>query len=231
MADDGDDLSAIGFLFGGAAAKAEATFHVGGGDGMDITVMAITDEDPGSVQSGQYVWPAAPVLADYAWGQLQQGKLPTAGVCVELGAGCGLCGISVACCPASGFEEVIFTDHDPGTLHQVTENAEAQGDKRRIATRAEPLEWGEAATALPKASLVLGSDVIYDTSVVAPLFKTVDALLDGDGVFAMCQSFPYTPEIEAEMERCVAKLRLARAVEWDRLGEDGGTKLQLFRRQ
>jgi len=54
---------------------------------------------------------------------------------------------------------------------------------------------------------------------------------DGDGVFAMCQSFPYTPEIEAEMERCVAKLRLARAVEWDRLGEDGGTKLQLFRRQ
>jgi len=154
MADDGDDLSAIGFLFGGAAAKAEATFHVGGGDGMDITVMAITDEDPGSVQSGQYVWPAAPVLADYAWGQLQQGKLPTAGVCVELGAGCGLCGISVACCPASGFEEVIFTDHDPGTLHQVTENAEAQGDKRRIATRAEPLEWGEAATALPKASLV-----------------------------------------------------------------------------
>lgn len=232
--DDDEDLAAIGFLFDGAAKKDLVTHQVGD---MDISVGAISGE-PGAVQSGQYIWPAAPVLANWLaahLGREGEGAGP-GGLCVELGAGCGLCGILCARLwhPRG---EVVFTDWDPGTLRQVEENVGMQEPGSvRCRWRTELLEWGRpcghvaAERWADGASLLIGSDLIYDLSVVAPLFASVGALLAADGEFVMCQSFAYDDEIEEAIDRCCRAERLARRVEWDALTSERGTKLQIFSR-
>lgn len=233
--EDEEDLAAIGFLFDGAAKKDLVTHRVGD---LDISVRAITGE-PGAVQSGQYVWPAAPVLARWLAAQLCSGEAGDGpgGLCVELGAGCGLCGILCALLwhPEG---EVVFTDWDPGTLRQVAENVEMQGsDSVRCRWRTELLEWGKPCGHVATrrwadgASLLIGSDVIYDVSVVAPLFGSVGALLAPDGEFVMCQSFAYGDDIEQAIDRCCQVERLARRVAWDELPSEQGTKLQIFSRR
>eukprot|EP00968_Pinguiococcus_pyrenoidosus_P018623 scaffold1954_cov268-Pinguiococcus_pyrenoidosus.AAC.60 len=140
MDDDEPDLQAMGFLFDAAASKAEVRFTVGD---QAFSILCIADDDPGALQSGQYVWPAAQALASYVVEQLESGKLPREGVCVELGAGCGLCGIAVACCPAAAFQQVVLTDHDPGTSATARRNIELQEDRLRAEVRTEQLQWGE----------------------------------------------------------------------------------------
>mmetsp|Transcript_1885 Transcript_1885/g.8382 ORF Transcript_1885/g.8382 Transcript_1885/m.8382 type:complete len:128 (+) Transcript_1885:91-474(+) len=78
---------------------------------------------------------------------------------------------------------------------------------------------------------MLGSDVIYDVSVVEPLFKTVDELLLPVGVFVMCQSFPYPTEIEAAIDVCCERYRLSSDVVYDHLDAPASTKLRTYRRQ
>lgn len=72
-----------------------------------------------TVQSGHYVWPAAPALSAYLADHLvDDGRgrrlTPRRGAVLELGAGCGLAGLVAA--QLAGTTAVIFTDHDPGAL-------------------------------------------------------------------------------------------------------------------
>ena len=121
-------------------------------------VIDCVDDDPGAVQSGHYLWPGAPALAQFLVDLFTSihkqdtispsttlsyeqtivekkmkdlAKLIKIQLCnkfsiVELGAGCGLAGLTAMQLPI--FERkmqvssLIFTDHDPGTLNRAEAN-------------------------------------------------------------------------------------------------------------
>ncbi|CAM9313482.1 unnamed protein product, partial [Pylaiella littoralis] len=159
--DSGDDccFGDVGFMFDNALAKTRRSFHFG-----DISVdVRLVDDDPGAVQSGHYVWPAAPALSAYLVDR-QQALLPrgrgrrrggngngngNGSRVLELGAGCGLAGLVAARLPTTA--AVVFTDHDPGAcvLDMIRESIAEQeqdtklgGSEAARKCRCVPLSWG-----------------------------------------------------------------------------------------
>ena len=98
---------------------------------FEISLRCI-DGEPGHVQSGQYVWPAAESLSRYLcehWSDLASHAV------VELGAGCWMAGIATAKM-GDPSASVVFTDHDPGAVSLLEENAELNG----IAARSQAMQ-------------------------------------------------------------------------------------------
>lgn len=246
--DDDDDLGALGFMFDGEMQKSWVK-HALPSTGVVVEVRCIDDDGPGALQSGallerrcssvvccrgltpivrynyiagHYVWPASPVLAGFIarhWGRHATLRLPPQARVLEVGAGCGLVGLTVA--QMDGCVHVRMTDHDPGTLKLIEEGVARNGGRLRAECRATLLEWGDAgaATALAEEGfdLVVASDVVYSSTVVRPLLATVAAVLKGakEARFLMCGSFALGDVIVAEMARVCEEMRLVRTpVSW-----------------
>ena len=114
--EDDDDvcLGAIGFMFDAQHARCTKKLSFESGINVEIRLIG---EDPGHVQSGQYLWPAAAFTAQYLidhWSTLQSSSI------VELGAGVGVAGLVASQLP--GCNKVVFTDYDPGALQLIEEN-------------------------------------------------------------------------------------------------------------
>jgi predicted nicotinamide N-methyase len=109
----------------------------------------------------------------------------------------------------------------------------------------ETLEWGEAdaVTAIVQGAMqehivqgyyqstlsvdvVLGSDLIYCSSVVEPLLKTAAQLMGTAGRFVLSQSFVYDAETEAEIDAVCLNLGLKRVILVDQ--DDGARRIQEF---
>lgn len=135
---------------------------------------------------------------------------------VELGAGCGLCGLVCAKLLELSMSEgrripidgakIVLTDYDPGSLSLLTENIELNGFTAAFGTSGgrpellvEDLKWGNSVKALgdpenksnagSPLGLVVGSDLIYCDAVIQPLFTTVHKTLGGRGKFLLSFSF------------------------------------------
>ena len=82
--------------------------------------------------------------------------------------------------------------------------------------------------------LVLGSDVIYSSEIVGPLFKTVGMLLKKNGgKMVMAQSFEYDAETEKEIDEWCDKLGFKRSIVMDEWGAELGAmsvkgRVQIF---
>ena len=189
-----DELGAIGFLFD--AFHEKAIFTIVLKQGIEIKVKTIGDS-PGHKQSGQYLWPAAEIAANYFidnWNNIHATRV------LELGAGCGLAGLAIAHLP--GVKEVVFTDYDYGTLNLIKESVQLNGSSIDPGkATVDFLEWGNFEFEPDKRittsewntqrySLVVGTDLIYSKDVVLPLFRTVDFFLKEDGIFILTSSFP-----------------------------------------
>jgi predicted nicotinamide N-methyase len=92
----------------------------------------VADDEPGAVQSGHYLWPAARSLADYLvakeqdWAIRKQSADEEFSVTsvLELGAGCALASLTAQQVGRKGIQCIIVTDHDPGTLGRARDNHE-----------------------------------------------------------------------------------------------------------
>eukprot|EP00596_Hydrurales_sp_CCMP1899_P011206 CAMPEP_0119040774 /NCGR_PEP_ID=MMETSP1177-20130426/10794_1 /TAXON_ID=2985 /ORGANISM="Ochromonas sp, Strain CCMP1899" /LENGTH=138 /DNA_ID=CAMNT_0007006137 /DNA_START=195 /DNA_END=608 /DNA_ORIENTATION=- len=108
-------LGSIGFMFDAQHARHIKTVCFG-----DITLLLkLIGEDPGHVQSGQYLWPAAAAMGQYLvdnWVTLQSPSI------LELGAGVGLAGLVAS--KLKGTKKVVLTDYDHGSLQLLNENTE-----------------------------------------------------------------------------------------------------------
>eukprot|EP00752_Nemacystus_decipiens_P007599 g6790.t1 len=142
-----DCFEDVGFMFDNALPKTRRTFRFGR---VSVAVQLV-DDDPGAVQSGHYVWPAAPALSAYLVDIDRRLALPRGGRCLELGAGCGLAGLVAA--RLEGTSVVVFTDHDPGVLDVIRESIAEQGRdpeagayKAAAKCRCVPLSWGPVGT-------------------------------------------------------------------------------------
>ncbi|CBJ33517.1 conserved unknown protein [Ectocarpus siliculosus] len=159
-------LQQVGFMFDNALPKTRRSFRFG-----DISVaVRLVDDDPGAVQSGHYVWPAAPALSAYLVDRRL--ALPRGGRCLELGAGCGLAGLVAAQLPLT--KAVVFTDHDPGVLDMIRESIEEQqqqpelgGSAAAAKSRCVQLSWGTVGNA-QRASLAHALSSVAASSTPRP---------------------------------------------------------------
>ena len=146
-ASDDDIESSMGFMFDACHARVMREFEIGG----ELRVrLRMIKGDPGHVQSGQYLWPAAHFAAKWLYAHSHD-WLPQSSTIVELGAGCGLAGLATWHMP--NVCAVVLTDYDYGSLQLLQENA-AEARASRVSEeatggdlgvlRVERLEWGVA---------------------------------------------------------------------------------------
>lgn len=131
--------------------------------------------------TGQLVWPGARLMNDYLSknGELLQGRSV-----IELGSGVGITGIL-----CSRFcQEVVFTDHNDEVLKILKKNIDLHTSPTNPSScaglEAMKLEWGNSDhlnIILQKHEggfdLILGADICFQQSSIAPLFDTVQQLL------------------------------------------------------
>jgi predicted nicotinamide N-methyase len=174
---------------------------------VQVSINSI-DEDPGSLQSGNYLWPGARILSEYL--VKNPSCLPSKPKSIlELGAGAAMVSLVALQLYQSSLQCMYITDRDRGTLERARDNYETLEDLYERAGREseeqqfkvineigsipvefQPLKWGDKddikrmkQAALdhidpPIFDVMLMADVIYSTDVVPALFATVDSLLN-----------------------------------------------------
>ena len=199
--DDNDDnaLGAIGFMFDAIheKIKKEIVFD------NDITIVLNTiGDDPGHVQSGQYVWPASIASGQYYISindTIQQQCNSKEGCVLELGAGCGLAGLVMS--KLESINTIIFTDYDHGTLKLLHENIIINSNSNNSINTTtnsiqyiddnnitktfiiDYLEWGKD---IPQwnhyVNIIIGADLLYCSDVVEPLIKTISKVFHNNDI-------------------------------------------------
>jgi len=218
-----ENLSEVGFMFDREIPKTKILFSFGE-NAVSCFVYGIEEDHPGALQSGQYIWPAAPALCNYlvenAFSEEgnQTSGYAIRGRVLELGAGCGLTGLVAG--HLSGVLEVVLTDHDPGALQLIEQSIDEQKSSLLAHCRTCYVKWGgvlsdcELSPNGQKFDVILGSDVIYAASVVRPLFITVNEQLcqSEQACFLMASSFAYDENTEQEIDMACSELKLQRNI-------------------
>ncbi|CAB4070059.1 RP-S17e [Lepeophtheirus salmonis] len=122
--------------------------------------------------TGLRTWPAALALSDYII--VQGNSILIDRNVVELGSGTGYLGLSLAKTKLP--QSVILTDCHPRVLSILSLNSSINGD---IATVQE-LNWSTSPS-MEKPHLVVGSDVVFDPSVLKDLCNTLSFLMMSGG--------------------------------------------------
>ena len=98
---------------------------------------------------------------------------------IELGAGCGLCGITAAklcgCLPA------MLTDFAAPTMANLKHNLTINGMSAEECSKA--LDWRDQSTWPVPQPVVIGADLIYAREAVEPLLAAVSGLVSPGGAF------------------------------------------------
>ncbi|XP_046350826.1 probable methyltransferase-like protein 23 [Haliotis rufescens] len=137
------------------------------GDTMEILIPEVIDP-----AFGMYVWPCAPVLAQYVWFHREEIRNKHV---LEIGAGTALPGILAAKC--GGIVSLSDSANYPRCLDNCRKSCEANG-LRGVSIHG--LTWGEFSPALlqlPPQDIILGSDCFYSTKDFEDILVTVAYLL------------------------------------------------------
>ena len=146
-------------------------FLVPGGAGDSIVVR----QDPGNQTTGGCVWETSFLLAQWAHRELSARMRENSVRILEVGAGCGLLGLSLAAAGA----RVLLTETAEAMSnleHNVSQNPPRAARGGAVATAT--LHWGDAGHMAQVAArgpfdLLLGTDVVYHEALVAPLLETL----------------------------------------------------------
>lgn len=171
-------------------------------DGRTVRVAQDTAQVDGL---GGEVWAGAFVLCEFlerSAAELVQGRRV-----IELGAGCGLCGVVAA---ALGARRVVLTDEYPDLLEgNALKNCHLWAAEAEVASAA--LEWGERDAVQPFAGqfdTMLGSEITQlGRDLHQPLLETVRAVLrPGLESVALLSMDPCRPECAATCDprKCTA---------------------------
>ncbi|XP_010418425.1 PREDICTED: methyltransferase-like protein 23 [Camelina sativa] len=127
---------------------------------------------------GLFVWPCSVILAEYVW---QHSSRFRGSSILELGAGTSLPGLVAAKVGAN----VTLTDD--ATKPEVLENMRRVCELNKLNCNVMGLTWGvwDAPIFDLRPNIILGADVLYDSSAFDDLFATVSFLLQSspDAVF------------------------------------------------
>lgn len=202
-----EDYSDIGFMFSSNHSRTEKIIEFS--DARVGTIyLQLIGEDPGHVQSGQYLWPAAEAASLHLidiWNSISRPFMKV----VELGAGCGLTGI-VASKLCNVDQHILFTDYDYGSLEIINNNAERNLIHGQYSVQ--NIKWGLEidATMQNQFDIIIGSDLLYSVDIVMPLFQSVYDLMstgNNNGIFILVSSFDVGQNIEDEILLALQKFR------------------------
>ncbi|RLN57786.1 hypothetical protein BBJ28_00004903 [Nothophytophthora sp. Chile5] len=146
----------------------------------DVCVRVVQDTTKVDGLGGE-VWAGALVLCEFLEAQAE--ALVHGRDVIELGAGCGLCGLVAA---SLGAKSVVLTDEYPDLLERnITKNrhlwAERKPTGASVIVSSGELEWGETAAMAPfvgKFDSMLGSEITQlGRDLHVPLLETIRAVL------------------------------------------------------
>lgn len=143
---------------------------------------AVFSTDSSRDTTGTHVWASAVLFSQYLF---EHRDLFTAKSVCELGAGCGLPGLTVSRYGAP--QKVLLTDFFDHTVKNLKHNADKNHLSPALDLGVSTLDWGARRT-YPAGvfDVVLGCDLIYDAALVPLLVNCIDAILSPDGVFLYC---------------------------------------------
>lgn len=247
----------VGFMFEGSQPTRVEIFEWTTNRNRKLSVqLRIVDDEPGAVQSGHYLWPASKILANHLVKNPTYPE-PTNVVELGAGCALLSCMAlqlwqpSLECVVVTDHDPGTLErarDNYESTLQAILDRSvseeelnEAINESASINFVFESLEWGsevdikKVRTTLGehhrahqrRADLILGSDLIHDSTVAWPLLQTAKALLATDGVFLLSQSFAYDTETEAKLGESCQALGLVRKVVLEK--DEGKTRIQEFR--
>jgi predicted nicotinamide N-methyase len=98
---------------------------------------------------------------------------------VELGAGCGVPGLTLA--KHDSLQSMLVTDLNPQTVENLRFNVELNNLGHM--TSASTIDWDDSSTWPEPVDTIIGSDLIYSKSIVPLLKKVVLGLLPAGGTF------------------------------------------------
>jgi len=135
--------------------------------------------------TGLGIWCASLVMSRWVASPAVSKQLKDKSV-VELGAGCGVPGLAAAA--YSDAKSVSLTDLNPATMsnlrHNIDINGKQGGENWSTRVTAASIDWGDESTwPADKVDVVIGSDLIYQSSIVPLLRKVVTGLLGKQGTF------------------------------------------------
>ncbi|CAN7090560.1 methyltransferase-like protein 23 [Brassica rapa] len=150
----------------------------GDDDGDSETSISVSVIENMKEEYGLFVWPCSVILAEYVWQQRSRFRGSTI---LELGAGTSLPGLVAAKVGAN----VTLTDDS--SKAEVLENMTRVCELNNLNCNVMGLTWGvwDATIFDLRPNIILGADVLYDSSAFDDLFATVSFLLQNsrDAVF------------------------------------------------
>lgn len=145
--------------------------------GSDLHYSTVLGATAETDRTGLQLWAAALVMSH--WLVEMKERLAHRSV-LELGAGCGLCGIVAAKhCAAS---RVLITDLADATMDNLKHNL-ALNELAPEAAAAAKLDWFEPASWPAPVDVLMGSDLVYSADAVPHLQKVVETLVAPGGCF------------------------------------------------
>jgi predicted nicotinamide N-methyase len=157
---------------------------------FDAMLLAGYEEsESNSDQTGNRLWEGAFMLAEFIVSNPTEFQDKTV---IELGSGCGLCGI----CASQVAASVTLTDSSDQCLELINDNVERNSHLvgSQCVTSAVKHSWGtdEAKALLAAVSppgktydVVMASDCIYDVTAVEPIMDSAAELLSESGKFVL----------------------------------------------
>lgn len=158
----------------------------------DNVLIRIHQNSEAQTHTGGVVWETSYLLLGYL---LQQQEQILGRIVVEVGAGCGLLGIALAVANKAS-ERVVVTEVDQ-VLPLLSKNVQANqpflSTSRSSRLDVYPLDWthfarDSAAAGLEPHSVdtIVGTDVVFSTALVEPLWQTLQYLSHRDTVIYLC---------------------------------------------
>uniref|UniRef100_A0A914HNN4 FAM86 N-terminal domain-containing protein n=1 Tax=Globodera rostochiensis TaxID=31243 RepID=A0A914HNN4_GLORO len=138
--------------------------------------------------TGLSCWQASSVLANFFFHPSHFDTFSAVSHVLELGAGCGLAGISFAA--SNAVAKVTLTDAHPSVLCQLRENVALNFDCAKSKTAAvsvEHLDWTDYERhSLPRdVDLIIASDVVFDRALFCPFAALLRHLLLGESAVGL----------------------------------------------
>ncbi|KAG2277589.1 hypothetical protein Bca52824_060144 [Brassica carinata] len=152
----------------------------GDDDGDSETSISVSVIENTKEEYCLFIWPCSVILAEYVWQQRSRFRGSTI---LELGAGTSLAGLVAG----KGMVGANVTLTDDSSKSEVLENMTRVCELNKLNCNVMGLTWGvwDATIFDLRPNIILGADVLYDSSAFDDLFATVSFLLQNspDAVF------------------------------------------------
>ena len=163
------------------------------------------------------VWPCAHRLAEWLYDATKRGllQLPS-GTVIELGAGCGLCGLAMS---KAGAQKVVLSEL-PENVPRLQELIAINAAQASCYTCG--LDWTQPlppAIAATRWDAIIAADCVFWPSLFKPLLSTIDALMRSGGGGGLSVGVP-PPRVFLAMTD-----RLGRAQEFATIAREAGWEL------